>query len=259
MKTLKNILSLQKIKTWLMLLVAGVAIISVIGFTTAKQEFRTVRNVKIHIDQNYKHEFIDEQDVLNLITISGRDEVVDKEARMVNLKELEKRIKKNTFAYKVHVHKDLEGDLHVNVEQCHPIARVIMSQGDFYISDKGTVLPMSQKFTARVPVVSGHMTGRLLRQDFADDSVTAPFFKFFKMIEEDRFLQAMIAEIDLRPNGDVVIYPQIGKQYFLLGTLDDIEDKILKMKIFYKNILPMKGWNFCEKVNLKFKDQIITE
>jgi cell division protein FtsQ len=103
------------------------------------------------------------------------------------------------------------------------------------------------------------MTGKLLRQDFANDTVTAQFFKFFQIIEEDKFLQAIIAEIDLSASGDVVIYPQIGKQYFILGDLEDLEYKILKMKIFYKNILPVKGWNFCEKVNLKFKDQIITE
>lgn len=256
---LKNILPIQRIKTWLLLLVAGIVLISAIGFTTAKQEFKTVKHVKIHIDQNYKHEFIDEQDVMNLMTSSGRDELVDKEVRLVNLKELERRIKKNTFAYSAHVHKDLKGDLHVNVSQCHPIARVVMPSGDFYVSDKGTILPMSEKFTARVPVVSGHMTGKLLRQDFANDTVTAQFFKFFQIIEEDKFLQAIIAEIDLSASGDVVIYPQIGKQYFVFGDLEDLEYKILKMKIFYKNILPVKGWNFCEKVNLKFKDQIITE
>lgn len=259
MKPLKDILPLKRIKTWFLLMTAGILVLSAIGFTTAKQEFRNVRNVKINISQNYKHEFIDEKDIMNLMTSAGRDELIDKEVRRVNLKELERRIKKNTFAYRAHVHKDLKGDLHVNVEQCHPIARVIMPGGDFYVSDKGTILPMSEKFTARVPVVSGHMTGKLLRQDFAKDSVTAPFFKLFQIIEEDKFLQAVIAEIDLNAHGDMIVYPQIGKQYFIFGSMEDLEDKILKMKIFYKNILPVKGWNFCEKVNLKFKDQIITE
>lgn len=259
MINLKNIVSLQKIKTWLIATVAGIVVLSAIGFTTAKQEFKTVKNIKVEISKDHNHEFIDEAEVLKLMTSSGKEELIDAEVRTINLKTLESRIKKNTFAHSAHVHKDLAGNLYVTVEQAHPIARVVMPSGDFYVSDKGVVLPMSEKFTARVPVVSGKMTGKLLRQDFAKDSVTAPFFKFFQIIQEDRFLQAVIAEIDLNAQGQVVIYPQIGKQYFVFGTLDNLEDKILKMKIFYKNILPVKGWNFCEKVNLEFKDQIITE
>ncbi len=259
MINIKNIVSLQKIKTWLIVTVAGIIVFVAIGFTTAKQEFKVVKGIKVDINRDYKHEFIDEQDVLNLMTNSGADEIVDKESRLVNLKELERRIKKNTFAFSAHVHKDLSGNLYVNVEQCHPIARVIMPNGDFYVSDKGTILPMSDKFTARVPVVSGYRTGKLLRHNFATDSVTAPYFSLFQTIEKDKFLHAMIAEIDLNSNGELIVYPQIGKQYFVFGDLSDLEDKILKFKIFYKNILPVKGWNFCEKVNLKFKEQIITE
>lgn len=259
MLNIKNILPIHKIKTGVVLVLSGLIVFLAIGFTTAKQEFRTVKSIKIDISKDHNHEFIDEADVLKLMTNSGTDELIDQEVRRVDLKELERRIKKNTFAYEAHVHKDLAGDLFVNIEQCHPIARVLMPSGDFYVSDKGTILPMSDKFTARVPIVSGYMTGKLLRQDFAMDSTTAPFFTFFHMIEKDKFLKTMIAEIDLNHKGEITVYPQMGKQRFEFGNFEDIEDKVLKFKIFYKHILPVKGWNFCERVNLKFKDQIITE
>ena len=36
-----------------------------------------------------------------------------------------------------------------------------------------------------------------------------------------------------------------------------MEIKFKKLELFYKNILPTKGWNYYESVNLKFKNQIV--
>ncbi|HTF81851.1 MAG TPA: hypothetical protein VL947_09005, partial [Cytophagales bacterium] len=72
MNKLINILPIKRIKTWILLLVTTTLLFSAIAFTTAKQEFKTVRSIDIQISQNYKHEFIDAQDVLNLMSLSGR-------------------------------------------------------------------------------------------------------------------------------------------------------------------------------------------
>jgi cell division protein FtsQ len=39
----------------------------------------------------------------------------------------------------------------------------------------------------------------------------------------------------------------------------DIEAKFKKIKIFYKEILPAKGWDTYRKVSVKYRNQIICE
>ena len=51
--------------------------------------------------------------------------------------------------------------------------------------------------------------------------------------------------------------PQITKQKIYFGNTNDMEIKFKKLELFYKNILPTKGWNYYESVNLKFKNQIV--
>jgi cell division protein FtsQ len=57
----------------------------------------------------------------------------------------------------------------------------------------------------------------------------------------------------------VKLYPQIGQEVFELGKPEELPVKLKKMKIYYKTILPLKGFNRYKTVNLKFKDQIICE
>jgi cell division protein FtsQ len=39
----------------------------------------------------------------------------------------------------------------------------------------------------------------------------------------------------------------------------DLEAKFKKIKILYKEILPVKGWDFYKKISVKYKNQIVCE
>jgi len=47
------------------------------------------------------------------------------------------------------------------------------------------------------------------------------------------------------------------KQLILFGPMDEIEEKFKKLKLFYKEVLPKKGWNTYSSINLKYKNQIV--
>jgi cell division protein FtsQ len=80
-----------------------------------------------------------------------------------------------------------------------------------------------------------------------------------EFIYKDEFWKAQITEIEIQRNGDLILYTQVSRQYVEFGKPEIVENKFARLKIFYKDILPRKGWNVYERVNLKFKDQIICE
>ena len=63
----------------------------------------------------------------------------------------------------------------------------------------------------------------------------------------------------MNKDGEMILYPQVTRQYVQFGTIDDWERKMAKLKIFYDRILPFKGWNSYTRVNLKYDNQIICE
>jgi cell division protein FtsQ len=43
------------------------------------------------------------------------------------------------------------------------------------------------------------------------------------------------------------------------GSSDHYQEKLMKLMVFYKEVLPQKGWTKYERVNLKYEGQVIAE
>ena len=42
-----------------------------------------------------------------------------------------------------------------------------------------------------------------------------------------------------------------------LGTLDEFEEKLANLKLFYEQAIPKVGWEKYSMINLKYKNQIV--
>ena len=249
-----------KILKWVKIAVLPLVFLSAISFVGKQQGSKIISKIDIAIDNHYESYFIDENDIMNMITENGNKRLTGVPFNQVNLKAIEMNVSQHKFVQNAEVYKDLQGTLVVNVEQSIPIARVIQTDGpDAYISDKGHVLPVSEKFTARVMVIGGEYTPELVKKDLPLDSASFMIFDLLQYIEKDKFWKTQIAQLDIDKTGDITLYPQVGKQIIEFGRAEDIHEKFNKLNIFYKQILPQKGWNAYERVNLKFKDQIVCE
>ena len=128
-----------------------------------------------------------------------------------------------------------------------------------YISAEGEILPLSEKYTARVMLVGGPYTAQLIRNGVLKDENNHQIFELLKFIDKDEFWKAQIAQLDIDAKGDIIMHPQVGKQSIEFGKADQIEEKFAKLTLFYQKILPFKGWNTYNRVNLKYLNQIVCE
>ena len=51
--------------------------------------------------------------------------------------------------------------------------------------------------------------------------------------------------------------PRVGDHIVYLGKLDQFEDKLDRLKVFYKKALNEVGWNKYSRISLEFNNQII--
>jgi cell division protein FtsQ len=243
-----------------------IMLFSIIGFSEKQQSERVCKNVNINIEEEYDNYFIDQKDIMDLMTLNNREPLIGRSYEVLRLKELEKRVKKNKLVENAEVYRDIHGNLNVDVKQRRPIARFMTKfNGSWYISDNGKVFPTSDKFTARVPIIDGDYAYKLINADFEKDSLQMSLFTMLKIVDKDEFLKALIAEIhiDIESLNDstpeVTLYPQIGEQIINYGGFSNPESKLKKIKVAYKEILPLKGWETYKRISVAFKDQIICE
>ena len=143
------------IKRELRIIAALLVVAGIIAFTEGRQEGLVIGDVRVKMDNVNGNHFLDEQDVLNLMEF---DQVAMKGARFseVNMREVERKIKRQPFVEDAQLYSDLKGNIIVRTSLRRPIARIVRNDGpDGYIAEDGTIMPVSEKFTARVLLVSG--------------------------------------------------------------------------------------------------------
>ncbi|NJM94309.1 MAG: cell division protein FtsQ [Cytophagales bacterium] len=241
------------------MIMVGMVFVS-IGFVEKRQADRVCNRIVIQVDNQYENFFIDESDVMALMTEGGKDFIVGSAYKNIDLRHLEQRIEEHRFIQNAEVFHDPKGNLLVRAKQSRPIARLVRSHApDAYVSDLGQILPVSERYTARVLLISGSLVDSLITRDLSSYRRGRRFFEFLEYINNDPFWSAQIAQIDIEPDGEMNFYTTVSKQLVEFGTVENYQDKFQRLHIFYKRILPQKGWNEYERVSLKFKGQIVCE
>ena len=94
---------------------------------------------------------------------------------------------------------------------------------------------------------------------YLKEEMPLALMSMLRFVESDPFWKAQVAQINIDRDWEMVLYPQVSKQYIEFGKPENLENKFKKLKIFYTRILPQQGWNNYVRVNVKYKDQIICE
>ncbi len=205
--------------------------------------------------------FISDRGVKKILTNDGERILEGSKITDIDLKSLELRIKSHKFVREAQVYRDLAGNLNIKIKQNRPIARIVHdnSEEDVYIDDEGNILPLSERFTARVIPITRSLFRPAQTKSFYQDSLGRAYLDLLKFIEKDAFWKAQLAEMQIDAKGKVVFMPQVGTQAIEFGKPEEVEQKFKKLLVFYKKVLPAMGWDRYKRINLEFDDQIICE
>ena len=94
--------------------------------------------------------------------------------------------------------------------------------------------------------------------NFDDDKGILKYKKDKNIIKKSSndFYKSLLTQIDLQKN-NVTLITSIKNFEINIGDLNMLETKFENLYSFYERIVKFKGWNYYNKVNLKYVDQII--
>lgn len=172
-----------------------------------------------------------------------------KPLKEVNTYNIEQAILSHKMIKKANVFITSSGGIRAEIEERQPIMRVITSSGENYYIDKdGQKVPLSQTFVADLPLATGVIT---------DSLAQTKLYEFSRFLSENEFWDNFIEQIVVLPQGDVKLIPRVGNNEIILGKIDDFQEKLNKLKIFYEKGLSEVGWNRYSTINLKYNKQVV--
>lgn len=238
--------------------VAGVIAFFVLLTSAAeKQKTLPCNGALVHIDYESGLSFMNEKEVIDKIQFVCKDSVQKLKAFNLNIQNIETALKQMPYVDSAEVFLNQKQVLNVVIKQKRPIIRIINNNGvSYYLSDKNQVMPLCSNFTARVPIALGEVMGNGFEK--RDSMVQQGLFKLTTTLNKDTFLSALIDQFVVDSNGEVTLIPLSGEHTVLFGfAQQNTQEKLKRLNIFYKEILPRVGWNVYEKLNVKFDNQMV--
>lgn len=254
---------MKKIK-WSMIFYTFLGLVALTGFVmlmnliSTKDDEQKCTSLRVSIEG--KETFIDQNDISKMIN-NQFGTVIGKELKSIKLEQIEEEIEKLPYVSRAEVHTDIDGVLHVNVQQREVILRVINKNGrEYYVDRACNKVPVTLKYVPHVLAANGNIKeGYSKALEAVETTVVKDLVKVVDRVEGDPLWENQIVQIYVNEQSDIELIPRVGREILLLGSADSIDDKLRRLEIYYKNILPKVGTDAYERVNVKYGGQIVCE
>jgi cell division protein FtsQ len=251
----KRRISIRKIlQAFVTLVVTSGCIVAVWG-ASRQQQLKTVSNIELNVTNGGRYQFLDKQalwkDVVDAKGIKENKTRVTK----LNIKAIEKAAYRNPWVSKAQAYVDNQQQVHINVTQRVPVARIYFQSGQsFYLDRSLNLLPLSEMFTYYTTIVTNvPYTGN----DSTDKALRGQIVDLVHFINKDTFWSAQIDQVIVNEDQTFELIPVLGTHKILLGDTSRMREKFSGLFSFYKNVLNRIGWDKYETLDLNYKDQVV--
>lgn len=242
------------ISIWILL---GTGTIVLLVAAISKKYNEPVAGLEIHIKEVQNNKFIDKKDVINILEKANGKKLNKMDLGSLDLTTMEKELQKNSWIENAEAFFDNNNVLQVKITEREPVARIFTLSGtSFYIDSSLTRIPLSDRFSARLPVFTGFPNvGKVLKKQ---DSVLLDEIKTVsEYIYSHPFWMAQVDQVNITSAGDFELTPKLGNQVIRFGNANDCEEKFNKLIAFYEQIQTKIGWNKYSVIDVRFKNQVV--
>lgn len=226
------------------LVVLGCCVAGLYAFADARSSLRRIREVQIHFQEG-DNLFLTEA-MVNKLLIQNYGPLPNMPREKVVLNAMESVLQAHEMVKDAQVYLTIDGKLNTNIAQRQPIGRV-GGERSFYLDDQGLEMPLSPIHSARVPIITGKITGETLEDTYA----------ILKYINQDPFLSKNVIGIHIEGPSDYHLKFRLEHFVVRLGDVDDLESKFRNFKAFYAKALQDKTLMSYQVVSLEFKNQVV--
>jgi cell division protein FtsQ len=274
MKEPKNILAsaVRRRKKLRMLLINVVAVIgavalfTLLGFVNNRQNHTPCRKLEITIDNKNGQSFLDDKQLREVI-MQAEPGLLQKNTGEVNINAIHEALMQIGAVKEARVFVSADGRCIVKLKQRTPLARIINQGGPgFYIDREGFTMPLSSRYTARVPVYTGYISEKLLEKSITELAGDAAWSKSSKLddiyqltnfINGNPFLEAQVEHVHITSGGKFEIIPRVGNHRILVGDVTNLETKFKKLMAFYAETVHKADLNDYSVINLEYTGQVV--
>lgn len=251
----KRKISVRKVLQLLVTLVVTVGCITAMISASRIEDRKTVKGVAVHISNDKKYHFIEQQEILELAIRKPQVDLEHTPASGLDLNSMERTIMADPWVARAQVYVDNEGMLQMNVLERIPVVRVFdRNNRSYYLDTSLSIMPVSNNYVyyctvvTNMPDLGNDSLGWALRKDVVS---------LVRTLQADTFWSQQISQVIVDSPGIFELTPVLGDQRILLGSVAGTREKLNNLFLFYKKVLNRIGWDKYELLDLRFHGQVV--
>ncbi len=226
------------------MIVLTICITGLYAFSDVRSNARNVDGIQVTFegtDNLYMTE-----DMVNKLLIQNYGSLRNVPKDEIVLNTMESVLRTSDMVKNAEVYLTVDGTLNTKIVQRHPIGRVA-GKSSFYLDDQGLRMPLSPNHSARVPIITGNITGESLED----------VYEILKYINEDPFLSKNVIGIHIEDASDYRLKFRMEDFLVRLGDVTNLDRKFKNFKAFYLKATQDKTLAQYREVNLAFTNQVV--
>jgi cell division protein FtsQ len=240
-------------------IIMGIGAIVLLVAAIKRKDAQHCSGISITIEGVDNNFFVDKKDIANAIALVVGGSVTGKAMTAFDLKKLENTLQKDIWVKTAQLFFDNNNKLVVKVIEREPVARVFTTTGTtFYIDSSLAMLPLSEKFSARLPVFTGFPSDKAVLSQ-QDSALLKDILTVSVAIQKDSFNMAMIDQVDITSQRIFEMVPKIGNTIIVFGDATNVAAKFYKLQLFYKEVMVKTGWNKYSEINVQYTGQVVAK
>ena len=239
---IKKILSILAVLAF-----AGYLVYSAVAMTDRHEDIRICRGIDLHISDSLDYGLIDGDMVTSLLQERGLDPVGLSLDR-IDIEGIESVLLRHPLVGRAQCYKTAGNMLRINISGKVPLVRVLNNRGqDFYVDSRGEILTQ-HSLAVQLPVATGYIDRKFASGDLLD---------VVNAIDRSEFWKAQVEQINVTREGQIELVPHVGDHLLILGTAQDVEDKLKRLENFYHKGLDNVGWNKYRSISVAYENQVV--
>lgn len=214
------------------------------AFSNERNRAKNVTGMKV--------EFVGEQNLyltegsVNKLLIQKYGSLKNVPKEKIVLNTVEKAIEANEMVKSAQVYLTIDGELNSKIIQRKPIGR-IEGETKFYLDDEGKRMPLSHNHSARVPIITGTISGKALEDVYV----------ILEHINTDDFFRKTVVGIHIKAENEYQLRLRLNNFVVNIGGIEDLKRKFSNFKAFYAKANQDQTLEDYAEVSLEFNNQVV--
>lgn len=207
--------------------------------------------IELNIEKNSNSGFITfdivEKDLRNANILPTGRPMCD-----ISTGQIERTLKKNEFVEKIECYKTSNNKVAIDITERTPVIYLLPDNGEGYYVDKYGKVITKNSYPVNMPVVTGKFS-----QHYAKKRLS----RLGEYLFNNSFWNSQIEQINVSVNSDreyvIDLIPRVGDHIIHLGTLNNFQEKLQRLMVFYRQAITKVGWTKYSVIDLEYEGQII--